>query len=66
MSNTIISSREKKIKYQHLFFDLDHTFLDHQDIQIDFASGKGAVRNGRVVELRFCIATHLVALAFLA
>jgi len=23
------------------------------------------VRNGRVVELRFCIAAHLVALAFL-
>jgi len=45
---------------------LDHNFLDHQDIQIDLASGKGAVRNGRVVELRFCIATHLVALAFLA
>ena len=28
MSNTIISSPEKKIKYQHLFFDLDHTLWD--------------------------------------
>ena len=28
MSNTIISFPEKKIKYQHLFFDLDHTLWD--------------------------------------
>jgi 4'-phosphopantetheinyl transferase EntD len=44
---------------------IDHTFLDHQDVEIDFAGGKGIVRNGRVVEVRFCIAAHLVALAFL-
>jgi 4'-phosphopantetheinyl transferase EntD len=44
---------------------LDHTFLDHQDVEVDFATGKAAVCNGRVVELRFCITAHLVALAFL-
>jgi hypothetical protein len=33
-------------------------------VQIRFADRKAIVRNGWVVELRFCIATHLVALAF--
>jgi 4'-phosphopantetheinyl transferase EntD len=46
-------------------YPLDQTFLDHHDVQICFAEHKAVVRNGRVVELRFCIATHLVALAFL-
>ncbi len=40
-------------------------FLDHHDVQINFADRKAIVRNGRVVELRFCIAAHLLALAFL-
>lgn len=46
-------------------YPLDQTFLDHHDVQVDLASRRAIVRNGRVVELRFCIATHLVALAFL-
>ena len=46
-------------------YPLDQTFLDHHDVQISFAERKAVVRNGRVVELRFCIAAHLVALAFL-
>ena len=46
-------------------YPLDQTFLDHHDVQIRLAEHKAVVRNGRVVELRFCIATHLVALAFL-
>jgi 4'-phosphopantetheinyl transferase EntD len=46
-------------------YPLDQRFLDHHDVQIDFADRKAIVRNGRVVELRFCIAAHLLALAFL-
>jgi len=46
-------------------YPLDQRFLDHHDVQINFADRKAIVRNGRVVELRFCIAAHLVALAFL-
>jgi hypothetical protein len=34
-------------------------------VQIKLAERKAIVRGGRVVELRFCIATHLVALAFM-
>jgi hypothetical protein len=30
------------------------------------ADRKGIMRNGRVVDLRFCISGHLVALAFIA
>lgn len=46
-------------------YPLDQTFLEHHDVEIDLAARKGRVRNGQVVELRFCIASHLVALAFL-
>lgn len=46
-------------------YPLDQTFLDHHDVQISLADRKAVVRNGRVVELRFCVAAHVVALAFL-
>ena len=46
-------------------YPLDQTFLDHHDVEIDLAARKGIVRNGRVVEIRFSIAEHLVVLAFL-
>jgi hypothetical protein len=29
------------------------------------ANRKGTVRNGRLVDLRFCISSHVVALAFI-
>jgi 4'-phosphopantetheinyl transferase EntD len=44
--------------------DLDHIFLDHHDVEVDLTRHEAVIRNGRRVELRFCIATHLVALAF--
>ena len=43
---------------------LDHVFLNHQDVEVDFLKRKALVRNRRTVELRFCISTHLLALAF--
>jgi 4'-phosphopantetheinyl transferase EntD len=46
-------------------FPLDHTFLDHHDIEVNMANHSAVLRNGRVVDLRFCIATHLIVLAFL-
>jgi 4'-phosphopantetheinyl transferase EntD len=42
----------------------DHVFLNHQDVEVDFVGCKAMVRNGRTVELRLCITTHLLALAF--
>jgi 4'-phosphopantetheinyl transferase EntD len=46
-------------------YPLDQQFLDHHDVEINFADRKAIVRNGRIVELRFCIAAHLLVLAFL-
>ncbi|MFI5013710.1 MAG: 4'-phosphopantetheinyl transferase [Hyphomicrobiales bacterium] len=46
-------------------YPLDQAFLDHHDVEVSLADRKAVVRNGRVVELRFCICAHLVALAFL-
>ena len=46
-------------------YPLDRMFLDHHDVQINLAGRTATVCNGRVVELRFCIAAHLVALAFI-
>jgi 4'-phosphopantetheinyl transferase EntD len=46
-------------------YPLDQTFLDHHDVQVNLADRKATVCNGRVVELRFCISAHVVALAFI-
>jgi 4'-phosphopantetheinyl transferase EntD len=46
-------------------YPLDGIFLEHHDVQIDFSERRGTVRNGRTAELRYCISTHLVVLAFL-
>jgi 4'-phosphopantetheinyl transferase EntD len=46
-------------------FPLDQTFLDHHDVQVNFADHNARIRNGRVVELRFCVCAHFVVLAFL-
>jgi len=47
-------------------YPLDNAFLDHHDVEVDLANQQATVRNGRVVNVRFCISTHLVALAFLS
>jgi 4'-phosphopantetheinyl transferase EntD len=44
---------------------LDGIFLEHHDVQIDFARHRATVRGGRTIGFRTCIASHLVALAFI-
>jgi 4'-phosphopantetheinyl transferase EntD len=44
---------------------VDSVFLEHHDVEVDFESHKAVIRGGRIVELRFCVASHLVAIAFL-
>jgi 4'-phosphopantetheinyl transferase EntD len=46
-------------------YPLDRVFLEHHDVVVDLQRGQATVRNGRVVNLRFSGADHLVALAFL-
>src|SRR5262245_52953188 len=45
-------------------YPLDHTFLEHHDVEVSIAARKATLRNGRIVELRLCISAHLVVLAF--
>lgn len=45
-------------------FPLDHQFLNHHDVEIDLVNQKARLRAGRTVNLRFCLASHVVALAF--
>ena len=47
-------------------FPLDQTFLEHHDVEVSIPDRIATIRNGRVVGLRFCLATHLVAVAFLS
>ena len=46
-------------------YPLDRIFLDYHDVEVDLAERKAVVSNGRVVELRVCIAAHLVVLALI-
>lgn len=46
-------------------YPLDRMFLEHHDVQINLASRKAVVRNGRIVEIRLSVSAHFVALAFL-
>jgi 4'-phosphopantetheinyl transferase EntD len=46
-------------------YPLDRTFLEHHDVEVDFSNRKASVRSGRAVDLRFCVSTHLMALAFI-
>jgi 4'-phosphopantetheinyl transferase EntD len=46
-------------------YPLDREFLDYHDIQIDLAGRKAGISNGRVIDLRFAMAAHLVAVALI-
>jgi len=46
-------------------YTLDGTLLDYHDIAIDLSAGKACAANGRIFELRHCIAAHVVTLAFI-
>lgn len=58
----LFAAKEAVYKAVH---PLDGIFLEHHDVQIDLAERRGIVCNGRVVELRFCRSTHLIAVAFI-
>ena len=46
-------------------YPLDRAFLDHHDVEVSLADSTAVVRSGRVVRFRNCVATHIVALAFI-
>ena len=43
----------------------DQTFLEFTDIEVDLAAGRATTRTGRTVSLRYCISSHIAALALL-
>ena len=47
-------------------FPLDGVFLDHQDVEVCLATGTAVICNGRIVKFRYCVASHIVAVAFVA
>jgi len=44
---------------------LDGVFLDHHDVEVNLAERRAEVRQGRRVEFGYCVADHIVALAFI-
>jgi 4'-phosphopantetheinyl transferase EntD len=61
LGRLLFTAKEAVYKAVH---PLDHVFLEHHDIEVSLAERKAVVRNGWVVQLRFCVSSHLVALAF--
>lgn len=53
----------KEAVYKALY-PRDRVFLEYPDIEVDLAGGRAVVKDSRVLALRFCIANHLVALAY--
>jgi len=47
-------------------YPLDGVFLDHHDVEVCLTTQTAVVRNGRIVGFRYCIATHIVVIAFIA
>jgi len=47
-------------------YPLDGVFLDHHDVEVNFAARTAAVRQGRTVPFRFSLASHIAVLAFVA
>ena len=45
-------------------YPLDRIFLEFQDIEVDLAAEKAATRTGRRLTLRYCVSSHVVALAW--
>jgi 4'-phosphopantetheinyl transferase EntD len=45
-------------------YPLDHTFLEHHDVEVDFKKRTATLRAGRTVNLRLYVSTHLMALGF--
>ena len=56
----LFAAKEASYKAVH---PLDRLFLEYHDIEVDLRRSRATVSNGRVVELRFCVSSHLVVLA---
>jgi 4'-phosphopantetheinyl transferase EntD len=46
-------------------YPLDGIFLDHHDVEVSLTAGNASVRRGRIVSFRYCVASHIVVVAFI-
>jgi 4'-phosphopantetheinyl transferase EntD len=46
-------------------YPLDRVFLDHHDVEVDFAARTAAIRDGRTVRFACGHSSHIAALAFI-
>ena len=46
-------------------FPLDRRFLEFQHINVDLPRRQAVTRDGRVVDVRYCVSSHIVALALI-
>lgn len=53
----------KEAVYKSLY-PLDRTFLEHHDVEVNFAACTATTRTGRTVRFRYGLSSHIVALAF--
>lgn len=44
---------------------IDGQFLDYPDIEVDLAAQKAVTKTGRTLDIRFCLSTHIVVVAWL-
>jgi 4'-phosphopantetheinyl transferase EntD len=56
----LFAAKEAVYKAQ---FPRDRTFLEFQDIEVDLVRGQAATRTGRIVAIRFAIASCVIVLA---
>src|SRR5215813_4933840 len=45
-------------------YPLDRVFLNHHDVEVDIRTRTATTCTGRVVEFRYCLSSHIVAVAF--
>jgi 4'-phosphopantetheinyl transferase EntD len=43
---------------------LDGIFLEHHDVELDFVRRTATTGGGRTIDFRYCVSSHLVALAY--
>ncbi len=46
-------------------YPLDHTFLEHHDVEVSLSTRTAAVRTGRTVPFRYGVSSHIAVLAFI-
>jgi len=59
----LFAAKEAVYKAVH---PLDGKFLDYPDIEVDLLGQRAVTRTRRALDIRFCLSTHIVAVAWIA